>query len=325
MRRMMALAELLPDVDVPRDIVVRGLTLDSRSVQPGDAFVAITGFGAHGVRVMEAVAARHAARRKAERLALDDLVAVQHDQPVRGAHEREVAVAPAHRLWYRQPLQCFDQDLGQQCRGRLSRLLAARDEPLALRIAGTLQLVDRDAVLRGEAGERRRRRTVCIEADVEVRAEHFGLLRRLPGGDARNQYRESPRRTERLRLRGIERDAAAREAVDDAARERASEFVERLRRQLFGAEFDQQGGVVVAHRAVIPGVDPRERTARARGWRWMPARAGRACIGFASLTRPRACDAAPGSRASRAARGTRRRRCARACARAGCSAGVRSR
>ena len=49
MRRMMALAELLPDVDVPRDIVVRGLTLDSRSVQPGDAFVAIAGFGAHGL------------------------------------------------------------------------------------------------------------------------------------------------------------------------------------------------------------------------------------------------------------------------------------
>lgn len=50
MRRMMALAELLPDVDVPRDIVVRGLTLDSRSVQPGDAFVAIAGFGAPGLR-----------------------------------------------------------------------------------------------------------------------------------------------------------------------------------------------------------------------------------------------------------------------------------
>lgn len=49
MRRMMALTELLPDVDVPRDIVVRGLTLDSRSVQPGDAFVAIAGFGAHGL------------------------------------------------------------------------------------------------------------------------------------------------------------------------------------------------------------------------------------------------------------------------------------
>jgi UDP-N-acetylmuramoyl-L-alanyl-D-glutamate--2,6-diaminopimelate ligase len=46
---MMSLAELLPDVDVPRDIVVRGLTLDSRAVQAGDAFVAIAGFGAHGL------------------------------------------------------------------------------------------------------------------------------------------------------------------------------------------------------------------------------------------------------------------------------------
>ena len=40
MRRAMALADLLPDLDVPRDIVVRGLVLDSRAVEPGDAFVA---------------------------------------------------------------------------------------------------------------------------------------------------------------------------------------------------------------------------------------------------------------------------------------------
>ncbi|WAC61775.1 UDP-N-acetylmuramoyl-L-alanyl-D-glutamate--2,6-diaminopimelate ligase [Pseudoxanthomonas sp. SL93] len=53
MRRMMSLAELLPDVDVPRDIVVRGLTLDSRAVQAGDAFVAIAGFGAHGLNFAE--------------------------------------------------------------------------------------------------------------------------------------------------------------------------------------------------------------------------------------------------------------------------------
>ncbi len=49
----MSLAELLPDVDVPRDIVVRGLTLDSRAVQAGDAFVAIAGFGAHGLNFAE--------------------------------------------------------------------------------------------------------------------------------------------------------------------------------------------------------------------------------------------------------------------------------
>ena len=53
MRRMMALAELLPDVDVPRDIVVRGLVQDSRTIEPGDAFVAIAGFGAHGLNFVE--------------------------------------------------------------------------------------------------------------------------------------------------------------------------------------------------------------------------------------------------------------------------------
>ncbi|HVK51845.1 MAG TPA: UDP-N-acetylmuramoyl-L-alanyl-D-glutamate--2,6-diaminopimelate ligase [Pseudoxanthomonas sp.] len=53
MRRMMALAELLPDVDVPRDLVVRGLVQDSRSIVPGDAFVAIAGFGAHGLNFVE--------------------------------------------------------------------------------------------------------------------------------------------------------------------------------------------------------------------------------------------------------------------------------
>lgn len=45
----MSLAELLPDVDVPRGIVVRGLVQDSRQIEAGDAFVAIAGFGAHGL------------------------------------------------------------------------------------------------------------------------------------------------------------------------------------------------------------------------------------------------------------------------------------
>ncbi|MGH8026409.1 MAG: UDP-N-acetylmuramoyl-L-alanyl-D-glutamate--2,6-diaminopimelate ligase [Pseudoxanthomonas sp.] len=53
MKRAMALADLLPDLDVPRDIVVRGLVQDSRAVEPGDAFVAIAGFGAHGLGFVE--------------------------------------------------------------------------------------------------------------------------------------------------------------------------------------------------------------------------------------------------------------------------------
>lgn len=49
----MALADLLPDLEIPRDIVIRGLVLDSRHIEPGDAFVAIAGFGAHGLGFVE--------------------------------------------------------------------------------------------------------------------------------------------------------------------------------------------------------------------------------------------------------------------------------
>ena len=54
MSRAMRLAELLPDVaGVPADLVVTGVVMDSRSVQPGDAFVAIAGFGAHGLKFVD--------------------------------------------------------------------------------------------------------------------------------------------------------------------------------------------------------------------------------------------------------------------------------
>ncbi|GAB6195808.1 UDP-N-acetylmuramoyl-L-alanyl-D-glutamate--2,6-diaminopimelate ligase [Lysobacter xanthus] len=62
MTRAMRLAELLPDVDgIPVDLVVSGLVQDSREVRPGDAFVAIAGFGAHGLGFVDAARARGAA------------------------------------------------------------------------------------------------------------------------------------------------------------------------------------------------------------------------------------------------------------------------
>jgi UDP-N-acetylmuramoyl-L-alanyl-D-glutamate--2,6-diaminopimelate ligase len=50
MSRRMRLIELLPDVvGVPHDLDIAGLVQDSRAVRAGDAFVAIAGFGAHGL------------------------------------------------------------------------------------------------------------------------------------------------------------------------------------------------------------------------------------------------------------------------------------
>jgi len=49
MTRTMPLSRLLPDVALPRDIDVSGLVMDSRELERGDAFVAIAGFGTHGL------------------------------------------------------------------------------------------------------------------------------------------------------------------------------------------------------------------------------------------------------------------------------------
>ncbi|TYT23002.1 UDP-N-acetylmuramoyl-L-alanyl-D-glutamate--2,6-diaminopimelate ligase [Luteimonas viscosa] len=50
MSRAMPLSQLLPDVAaVPASLSISGLVLDSRDVREGDAFVAIGGFGTHGL------------------------------------------------------------------------------------------------------------------------------------------------------------------------------------------------------------------------------------------------------------------------------------
>lgn len=57
----MLLHELLPDVaGIPGDLRISGLVMDSREVTPGDAFVAIAGFGAHGLKFVDQARAQGA-------------------------------------------------------------------------------------------------------------------------------------------------------------------------------------------------------------------------------------------------------------------------
>lgn len=57
----MRLAELLPDIEgIPQDLAITALVQDSREVVPGAAFVAIEGFGAHGLSFADAARARGA-------------------------------------------------------------------------------------------------------------------------------------------------------------------------------------------------------------------------------------------------------------------------
>ena len=57
----MLLRELLPDVaGIPGDLRITGMVMDSREVKPGDAFVAIAGFGAHGLKFVDQARAQGA-------------------------------------------------------------------------------------------------------------------------------------------------------------------------------------------------------------------------------------------------------------------------
>lgn len=89
MSRLMPLAELLPDVaGIPPQLVITGLVLDSRAVRPGNAFVAIAGFGAHGLKFVDQARAAGATAILFEPPAPDDLPAPSDAIAVPGLRSR---------------------------------------------------------------------------------------------------------------------------------------------------------------------------------------------------------------------------------------------
>jgi UDP-N-acetylmuramoyl-L-alanyl-D-glutamate--2,6-diaminopimelate ligase len=89
MSRLMPLADLLPDIaGIPGDLRISGLVMDSRAVRPGDAFVAIAGFGAHGLKFVEQARAQGAVAILFEPPAPDDLPAPADAIAVPGLRSR---------------------------------------------------------------------------------------------------------------------------------------------------------------------------------------------------------------------------------------------
>ena len=92
--RAVLLGELLPELEgLSADLAVTGLTLDSREVKPGDAFVAIAGFGAHGLNFVDAAREAGATAILFEPPAPDELPAPADAIPVTGLRARMGAMA----------------------------------------------------------------------------------------------------------------------------------------------------------------------------------------------------------------------------------------
>ena len=94
MTRAMLLSELLPELEgLSAELAVTGLVQDSREVAPGDAFVAIAGFGAHGLNFVDAARAAGASAILFEPPAPDDLPAPADAIAVPGLRQRMGAMA----------------------------------------------------------------------------------------------------------------------------------------------------------------------------------------------------------------------------------------
>ena len=94
MTRAMLLSELLPELEgLSADLAVTGLVMDSREVKPGDAFVAIAGFGAHGLNFVDAAREAGAAAILFEPPAPEALPAPADAIPVAGLRSRMGAMA----------------------------------------------------------------------------------------------------------------------------------------------------------------------------------------------------------------------------------------
>lgn len=89
MTRRLPLTKLLPDVaTIPANLEITGLVMDSRDIRPGDAFVAIAGFGAHGLGFVDQARERGAAIILFEPPAPDDLPAPADAVAVPGLRAR---------------------------------------------------------------------------------------------------------------------------------------------------------------------------------------------------------------------------------------------
>ena len=94
MTRAMLLSELLPELEgLSHDLAITGLVQDSREIRNGDAFVAIGGFGTHGLAFIDTARAAGAAAILFEPPAPDDLPAPTDAIPVVNLRARMGAMA----------------------------------------------------------------------------------------------------------------------------------------------------------------------------------------------------------------------------------------
>ena len=193
---------------------------------------------AQRLRRHEPVAVGDVGRGHAENRGIDDVLAEQHQHPVHRAHELRVAVAPAHPPGDGQRVERTLHDGRQQADGERPSLGAAVHHPRALRRLQLLERVDFDAATLRERKRSLGRRALGIECRLQRRTAPFERPVGLTLDQLAHPDREAAWRGEMLDA--LVRQAGPGEPLRDPVRERGGEGQQRLRRQFFGADLDQE-------------------------------------------------------------------------------------
>jgi hypothetical protein len=213
-----------------------------------------------GARREEAMAEGRAPGLLAREADRHDGVAVDGEQPMDRAAERDLARAPAHRLREGDAAAELREQIGQHLGGGPPALLApAGDVGALLRLLDD-ELIDREPQLPGEALGRLLRRAVGPEGGGLRRAEHHLREIGLARGEIVDDQRQAARRAERAD-RAV-READEREEIVRDGRHRLERAGDEGRGQLFDADLEDE----LRHRAASTPADPRSGKPSASRW-----------------------------------------------------------
>ena len=201
---------------------------------PGQLALVRARVGQLDLAAQEAVAARRAPRADAAELDLDDVAAVQADEPADRACEAQLLAAPAHVLRERETLDETVDDLGQHLRGG-SRIGVdlGEHEPVAAH-----ERARRHVVPPREARAGGRRLAVGPEGHRLRRAAVHETIGRLGHRHVLCDDRDAPRRDERPD--GARGEAPLEEQALDEWRGLRQRRLARVRRQLLAPDLDEE-------------------------------------------------------------------------------------
>ena len=210
-------------------------------------------------RRVKAMTTREVAGRGVEERRGDHLASEQHHHPVHRAHEHRSALAPVHAARNGQRIEHLAHEVGQQINRALAGLRADEEEEFPFAFVELLERFDARPAALGEGERGARRLPSRTEGGGKGRSAALHVLLGLPRGEALRPHRQAPRGGKAREL--PVREARLVEPRGKSRHERLLERAQRPRRQLLGADLEEEVVTLtpyaaLALHAAAPGAPP---------------------------------------------------------------------